>query len=64
MKRCFSCQAGSRHQNENNQISDLIGNLSYQEICKTRKALLYTRHPPARVRQILGFAKVSGLHSS
>ena len=29
-------------------------------MCETSKALLCTEHPPARVRQIFGFAKVSG----
>ena len=39
---------------------NLIENLLFSEICKTSKALLCTGHPPARVRQIFGFAKVSG----
>ena len=30
------------------------------EICEANKALLCTAHPPARVRQILGFTKISG----
>ena len=34
-------------------------NLLFSEMCEPSKALLYTGHPPARVRQIFGFAKVS-----
>ena len=61
LKRSFSCRAGNRHQNGNNQLFDLIETLLFSEICKTSKALLCTGHPPARVRQISGFAKVSAL---
>ena len=60
LKHSFSCRAGRRHQNENNQIFDFIWSLLFSEICKTSKALLSTGHTPARVRQIFGFAKVSG----
>ena len=42
------------------QIFDFIGRLSFSEKCETSKALLCAGHPPGRVRQISGFAKVSG----
>ena len=59
LKRSFNCRTGRRHPNKNNQIFDFIGSLLFSEICKPSKALLCTGHPPARVRQIFGFAKVS-----
>ena len=59
LKRSFSCRAGSRHQNMRNQIFEFIGHLSFSEKCATSKALLCAGHPPTRVRQISGFAKVS-----
>ena len=59
LKRSFSCLANSRHQYENNQIFDFIKNLFFLRMHETSKALLCTGHPPARVRQISGFAKVS-----
>ena len=43
-----------------NQLFDLIGNYFFTEVCGASKALLCTGHPPARVRQISGFIKVSG----
>ena len=60
LKRSFSCRAGSRHQNMRNQIFDFIGILLFSEKCETSKALLCAGHPPTRVRQISGFAKISG----
>ena len=60
LKRSFSCRANSRHQYENNQIFDFIKNLFFLRMHEASKALLCTGHPPARVRQISGFAKVSG----
>ena len=59
LKRSFSCRAGSHYQNMRNQILDFIGCLSFSEKCKPSKALLCAGHPPTRVRQISGFAKVS-----
>jgi hypothetical protein len=64
LKHSFSCRIGRRHQNGNNQAFDLIVNLLFSEICKTSKALLSTGHPPARLRQIFGFAKVSAFYIS
>ena len=59
LKRSFSCRANSRHQYENNQIFDFIKNLFFLRMHEASKALLCTGHPPARVRQISGFAKIS-----
>ena len=59
LKRSFSCRANSRHQYENNQIFDFIKNLLFSRMHETSKALLCTGHPPARVRQISGFVKLS-----
>ena len=59
LKRSFSCLAGSYHQNRSNQIFDFIRNVSFSKIREASKALLCTGHPPARVRQIFGFVKLS-----
>ena len=37
LKRSFSCRAGSRHQNENNQIFDFIGIYYFQKYVRQAK---------------------------
>ena len=59
LKRSFSCRANSRHQYENNQILDFIENFLFSRMHEASKALLCAGHPPARVRHISGFAKIS-----